>query len=77
MIKLGWLLVLTIILAHYIFPLVFSVIARSQELLFLSGIALAFIFALMAENLHISLEIGAFLAGISLASLPSHKKPDT
>src|SRR3989338_3840698 len=43
-IKLGWLLVLTIILAHYIFPLVFSVIARSQELLFLSGIALAFIF---------------------------------
>lgn len=71
-IKLGWLLVLTVILGHYIFPLVFKVIARSQELLFLSGVALAFLFALMAENLHISMEIGAFLAGISLASLPYH-----
>ncbi len=48
----------------------FERVARSQETLFLSAISWCFALALFAQFLGFTIEIGAFLAGITLASLP-------
>ncbi len=48
----------------------FSLIAKSPELLFFSAISWCFIFIALANILGFSLEIGAFLGGLSLASSP-------
>ena len=61
---------LTYLIAKYILPPVFHRIARSSELLFLSSLAWCFILSITALGLGFSAEIGAFLAGISLAPLP-------
>ncbi len=49
---------------------VFDSIAHSQELLFLASISWCFVFASIAIAMGFSKEIGAFLAGVSLAALP-------
>jgi len=64
------LFILTFLIAKYILPLIFNRIARSQELLFLSSLAWCFFLSIIAYALGFSAEIGAFLAGISLAPLP-------
>lgn len=66
----GVLLAGTWFFSRFILPKVFFMIAKSTELLFLTSIAWAFLFALVARALGFSEEIGAFLAGLSLASLP-------
>jgi Kef-type K+ transport system membrane component KefB len=58
---------LAIAMRWFIHPL-FSVLGRSQELLVLGAIAWAMSFAVLGEELGFSTEVGAFLAGISLAS---------
>jgi len=52
----------------------FKSIARSQELLFISGIAWLFLVSVTFVSLGFNLEIGAFLAGLSLASIPYNKE---
>jgi len=59
-----------IICSRYLLPVFFNSIVRSQELLFLSSISWCFIFSYFSFFLGFSIEIGAFLAGISLAPLP-------
>ncbi len=54
----------------YLFPSIFKVSAKSQELLFLSSISVCFLFSIIAYYLNFSIAIGAFLAGFSLANLP-------
>lgn len=61
---------LTYLIAQYILPPVFHRIARNTELLFLSSLAWCFLLSIIALALGFSAEIGAFLAGISLAPLP-------
>lgn len=56
--------------ARYVLPRVFGWIARSPQALLVWGLAWCFGLVMGAEMLHISAEIGAFLAGISLAQLP-------
>ena len=53
-------------------PFLFEAMARSQELLFLTAVAWCFLFASLSRLLGFSLEIGAFLAGVSLSALPYH-----
>ena len=55
---------------RYALPPVLHFIARSQELLFLSGISWMFLFSGLASLLGLSVEVGAFLAGVSMASSP-------
>lgn len=62
--------ILTVVLAKYIVPRFMKSIANSQELLFIFVIAWVFGFATLFNLLGFSLEIGALLAGISLASSP-------
>ncbi len=45
-------------------------LARSTEAVFILSLAWCFLFIVAAEQLGLSLEIGAFLAGVSLAQLP-------
>lgn len=55
-------------LIKYIIPRLFSLLAHSQELLFLTAVFWCFMFATATTLMGFSLEIGAFLGGMSLAS---------
>jgi Kef-type K+ transport system membrane component KefB len=55
---------------RYILPWLLGHIARSQELLVLFGVAYAVGVAALTEWLGFSSEVGAFIAGISLAATP-------
>ncbi|CAN5741903.1 hypothetical protein BH24ACI5_BH24ACI5_26450 [soil metagenome] len=57
-------------LAVWVLPSATALLARSPELLVLSGIAWAVVLASIGEGLGLSKEVGAFLAGASLASTP-------
>ena len=58
------------LLMRYALPPLLDRLARSQELLVLSAIAWAVLLAALGDTLGFSKEVGAFLAGISLASTP-------
>lgn len=64
------LFILAWLLAHHIVPQVFHFAAKSNELLFLSSLAVMFSFSIAAELLGYSIAIGAFIAGITLGNLP-------
>lgn len=54
----------------FLLPRILPFLSRSTELLVLVGIAWALILALLGELIGVGKEVGAFLAGISLASTP-------
>jgi len=56
--------------SRWILPALFSRLARQDELLLLASVSWAFLFSIFASRIGLSLEIGAFLAGLSLAPLP-------
>ena len=56
------------VMMRWVIPVVLRYVARSQELLALAGITWAVLLAVVAEILGFSKEVGAFLAGVSLAS---------
>jgi Kef-type K+ transport system membrane component KefB len=58
------------LLTRYVLPWLLSRIAKSQELLVLFGVSYAVSVAALSEWLGFSSEVGAFLAGVSLASTP-------
>jgi Kef-type K+ transport system membrane component KefB/Trk K+ transport system NAD-binding subunit len=58
------------VLAVRVLPAATTFLARSPELLVLSGIAWAVVLAAAGEALGLSKEVGAFVAGASLASTP-------
>lgn len=67
-----FLLVLTVICTKYLLKKVFSAVARSPELLFLSALAWCFVLVAISALLGFSAAIGAFLAGVALANSPFH-----
>jgi Kef-type K+ transport system membrane component KefB len=56
--------------ARYLLPRVFGWMASSGDGLFIWSLGWCFLFVVGAELFHLSPEIGAFLAGVSLAQLP-------
>jgi Kef-type K+ transport system membrane component KefB len=58
------------VLMRYVLPWLLPHIARSQDLLVLFGVSYAASMAATSEWLGFSSEVGAFLAGVSLASTP-------
>lgn len=54
--------------AKFVLPVLFNFSARSTELLFLSTVSWLFAFSFLADWLGYSAEIGAFIAGVTLAS---------
>ncbi|MGE0450641.1 MAG: cation:proton antiporter [Vicinamibacterales bacterium] len=61
-------LAVVVALARWVLPRASAFLARSPELLVLVGIALAVALAAIAEAIGLSKEVGAFVAGASLAS---------
>jgi Kef-type K+ transport system membrane component KefB/DNA-binding NarL/FixJ family response regulator len=55
---------------RYILPTLLRAGARDERTLFTVGIAWAFLFIFAAEALELSVELGAFVAGLALAQLP-------
>jgi Kef-type K+ transport system membrane component KefB len=66
--KVGLALALVAALMRWVLPPLMRQIARSQELLLLSAIAWGTLWAALGEHVGFSKEVGAFLAGFSLAS---------
>ena len=56
--------------SRYLLPTLLRASAENKSTLFTVGIAWAFLFIFAAESLELSIEIGAFLAGLALAQLP-------
>ncbi|RQH00478.1 cation:proton antiporter [Natrarchaeobius oligotrophus] len=56
--------------SRYFLPALLRASAANKSTLFTVGIAWAFLFIFAAETLELSVEIGAFLAGLALAQLP-------
>jgi Kef-type K+ transport system membrane component KefB len=74
----GLALAVFLVLANLqILPRFQKIIASNQELLFLFAIGWGFGIATLAEHLGLSLEIGALIAGISLATLPYSQEIST
>jgi len=64
------LFLIVILLSKYILPYIFKFVARSSELLFLTSIVWCFFITMIAGASGLSIAIGAFIAGVALASLP-------
>jgi len=56
--------------SKYFLPKIFSGIADNKHAFFIHGIAWAFLFISIAQYLGLSVEVGAFLAGLGLGRLP-------
>ncbi|MGH7540157.1 MAG: cation:proton antiporter [Gemmatimonadota bacterium] len=56
-----------------VLPRLFAWLRESTEALFIASLAWAFAFILAAEALHVSIELGAFIAGVALAQLPHNE----
>jgi hypothetical protein len=59
-----------VLLARYVLPRLVAYLARVPELLVLFAVAWAFALAGLGDALGFSKEVGAFLAGVSIASTP-------
>jgi Kef-type K+ transport system membrane component KefB len=70
--KIVFLFCVTFVFGKYILPPLIGVISKGTEMLFLSGISWMFVMSILSMYLGFSIEIGALLAGISMASLPYH-----
>lgn len=64
------LILIVFLAAKFIWPFILKSAAKSQELLLLCAISVCFLLFIVATALGFSIVVGAFLAGISLASLP-------
>jgi Kef-type K+ transport system membrane component KefB len=64
------LLATALLASRWLLPRLFGWAAGSTETLFIWSLCWCFLFVFGAELLQLSLEIGAFLAGVSLAQLP-------
>lgn len=56
--------------SRYLLPKIFEKVSKNQQAFFIYGLAWAFVLISGAQYLDLSLEIGAFFAGLSLAQLP-------
>lgn len=72
LIKIITLFVLTFVLSRFVLEKVFDAVAKSTELLFFTAITWCFLFTSIAVFSGFSTVIGAFLAGVALATSPYH-----
>lgn len=59
-----------LLISRYVLPRLFHQIARRPELILLGALAWCFLVAETAEWLHLSREMGALIAGVSLSTFP-------
>jgi Kef-type K+ transport system membrane component KefB len=68
------LLATALLSARFVLPKLFRWVANSSEAMFIWSLCWCFALVFAAEVLQLSLEIGAFLAGLSLAQLPYNEE---
>jgi Kef-type K+ transport system membrane component KefB len=61
---------IAIVSSKYVVPTIFKAISKSHELMFLTSLSFFFLFARMSEAAGFSVAIGAFVAGIAIATFP-------
>jgi Kef-type K+ transport system membrane component KefB len=66
----GFMLAGALLASRYLLGTVMAWVAASAETTLIWGLSWCFVFVVVAESLSLSPEIGAFLAGLSLAQLP-------
>jgi len=69
-VKLGLILLAAFLLQKFVLNKLFRFAAQSNEFLFLCSLAVLFLFIIMAYLAEVSIVIGAFIAGVSLANSP-------
>lgn len=62
--------IIALLASKYVLPPVFSRIADDKDVFFMVSVAWAFLFVFASMELDLSIEMGAFLAGIAIAQLP-------
>lgn len=67
------LLLVSLLALRYLLPRPFGWAARSPDTVFIWALCWCFLVVLLAHQFHLSVEIGAFLAGIAIAQLPIHE----
>lgn len=67
------LLIVVLLAARYVLPKPFAWAARSPDTVFIWALCWCFLVVLLAHVFHLSVEIGAFLAGLAIAQLPIHE----
>ena len=73
-VMMGFIGLFSIVSSRYILPQIFRRIADDKDIFLIIAIAWAFLFIAIAEGFDLSVEVGAFLAGLSLAQLPYSKE---
>jgi Kef-type K+ transport system membrane component KefB/voltage-gated potassium channel Kch len=61
---------IAIVGSRYVIPTIFKSISKSHELMFLTALSFFFLFARMSEMAGFSVAIGAFVAGMAIATFP-------
>ena len=67
------LLLVSLLASRYVLPKPFAWASRSPDTVFIWALCWCFVVVLLAHQFHLSVEIGAFLAGIAIAQLPIHE----
>ncbi|MEC8614358.1 MAG: cation:proton antiporter [Verrucomicrobiota bacterium] len=67
------LLLVSLFASRYVLPRPFAWASRSPDTVFIWALCWCFSAVLLAHQFHLSVEIGAFLAGIAIAQLPIHE----
>lgn len=70
--KVGLLVLSSWVLAKYILPKLFEMVSKQPELMLILAMAWCFAMCGFADYLNISLEMGALIAGVSIAAFPYH-----
>ena len=73
-VMMAFIAIFSIASSRYLLPRLFRRIADNKDVFLVVAIAWAFLFIAIAEWFELSVEVGAFLAGISLAQLPYSKE---
>ena len=73
-VMMAFIAIFSIASSRYLLPRLFRRIADNKDVFLVVAIAWAFLFIAIAEGFDLSVEVGAFLAGISLAQLPYSKE---
>src|SRR5262245_27603605 len=68
--RVGVLVATALVLSRYVLPRLFHQIARRPELVLLGALAWCFLIGEIAEQLHLSREMGSLVAGVSLSTFP-------
>ena len=70
----AFILIFSMASSRYLLPTLFRTIANNKDVFLIVAIAWAFLFIAVADTFELSIEVGAFLAGLSLAQLPYSKE---